>query len=70
MYPVFGIRGATWFLGTAEWTFGMLLLIGFWNKQLGVLVLLGHKRTFRCRIVLWDHASPRQAHKKNASRPI
>jgi len=34
------------------------------------LVLLGHKRTFWCRIVLWDHASPRQAHKRNASRHI
>jgi len=36
MYPVFGIRGATWFLGVAEWTFGLLLLFGFWNKQLGI----------------------------------
>jgi hypothetical protein len=35
-----------------------------------VLVLLGHKRTFWCRIVLWDHASPRQAHKRDASRHI
>jgi uncharacterized membrane protein YkgB len=41
MYPVFGIRGATWFLGVAEWTFGLLLLLGFWNKQLGVLGALG-----------------------------
>ncbi|HXX13459.1 MAG TPA: triple tyrosine motif-containing protein, partial [Candidatus Eremiobacteraceae bacterium] len=35
-----------------------------------LLVLLGHKRTFWCRIVLWDHAYPRQAHKRNASRHI
>jgi uncharacterized membrane protein YkgB len=41
MYPVFGIRGATWFLGVTEWTFGMLLLLGFWNKQLGILGALG-----------------------------
>jgi hypothetical protein len=34
------------------------------------LVLLGHKRTFWCRIVLWDHASLRQAHKRSASRHI
>src|SRR5215472_16055690 len=34
------------------------------------LILLGHKRTFSCRIVLWDHVSPRQAHKRNASRHI
>jgi hypothetical protein len=32
------------------------------------LILLGHKQTFWCRIVLWDHVSPRQAHKRNASR--
>ena len=41
MYPVFGIRGATWFLGVAEWTFGLLLLLGFWNKQLGILGPIG-----------------------------
>jgi uncharacterized membrane protein YkgB len=41
MYPVFGIRGATRFLGVAEWTFGLLLLLGFWNKQLGILGALG-----------------------------
>ena len=41
MYPVFGVRGATWFLGVAEWTFGLLLLLGFWNKQLGILGAIG-----------------------------
>ncbi len=41
MYPVFGIRGATWFLGVSEWLFGTLLLLGFWNKTLGVLGALG-----------------------------
>jgi uncharacterized membrane protein YkgB len=41
MYPVFGIRGATYFLGVAEWTFGLLLFLGFWNKQLGILGALG-----------------------------
>src|SRR5262245_2016998 len=35
MYPVFAIRGATWFLGVAEWTFGLLLLLGFWINSLG-----------------------------------
>ena len=33
-----------------------------------LIVLLGHKITFSCRIVLWDHASPRQAHRRSASR--
>src|ERR1700732_764587 len=37
MYPVFGIRGASWFLGAAEWSFGRLLFCGFWNKSLGIL---------------------------------
>ena len=35
MYPVFGIRGASWFLGVSEWLFGALLFSGFWNKKLG-----------------------------------
>ncbi len=33
MYPAFGIRGASWFLGVAEWLFGALLLGGFWSRQ-------------------------------------
>ena len=41
LYPVFGVRGATWFLGVAEWTFGALLFAGFWNKKLGILGALG-----------------------------
>ena len=41
LYPVFGIRGASWFLGVAEWMFGTLLFLGFWNKQLGILGALG-----------------------------
>jgi uncharacterized membrane protein YkgB len=41
MYPVFGVRGATLFLGVAEWTFGLLLFLGFWNKQLGILGAIG-----------------------------
>lgn len=41
MYPVFGVRGATHFLGVSEWLFGALLLAGFWKKKLGVLGALG-----------------------------
>jgi hypothetical protein len=29
MYPVFGIKGASWFLGFAEWLLGGLLFAGF-----------------------------------------
>jgi uncharacterized membrane protein YkgB len=46
LYPVFGIRGASWFLGTAEWTFGTLILLGFWNKKIGALGALGSVATF------------------------
>jgi uncharacterized membrane protein YkgB len=46
LYPVFGIRGATWFLGTSEWLFGALLFLGFWDKRLGVLGALGSTVTY------------------------
>jgi uncharacterized membrane protein YkgB len=46
MYPVFGMKGATYFLGVSEWLFGALLLAGFWNKKLGVLGALGSVFTF------------------------
>ena len=41
MYPVFGIRGASWFLGVSEWVFGALLFAGFWDKRAGILGALG-----------------------------
>jgi uncharacterized membrane protein YkgB len=46
MYPVFGIRGASTFLGVSEWTFGALILAGFWNKRLGILGAAGSVITF------------------------
>jgi uncharacterized membrane protein YkgB len=46
MYPVFGVRGATYFLGISEWLFGGLVFAGFWNKKLGVLGALGSVATF------------------------
>src|SRR6202521_5145638 len=46
MYPVFGIQGASWFLGVSEWLFGALLFLGFWNKKLGILGALGSCVTF------------------------
>ena len=52
MYPVFGIRGASWFLGVSEWLFGALLLAGFWNKKLGVLGALGSVITFLCTVTI------------------
>jgi uncharacterized membrane protein YkgB len=52
MYPVFGIRGACWFLGVSEWTFGALLFIGFWKKTAGVFGALGGIASFVCTITI------------------
>lgn len=41
MYPVFGIKGACYFLGVAEWLFGALLFAGFWNKTSGAIGAIG-----------------------------
>jgi uncharacterized membrane protein YkgB len=46
LIPAFGLRGASWFLGVSEWTFGALLLFGFWNKRLGILGAMGSILTF------------------------
>src|ERR1700748_1972838 len=41
MHPVFGIQGASWFLGVSEWVICVLLALGFWNHTLGALGALG-----------------------------
>jgi uncharacterized membrane protein YkgB len=52
MYPVFGIKGATYLLGVSEWLFGALLFAGFWNNKLGVLGALGSVLTFICTVTI------------------
>jgi uncharacterized membrane protein YkgB len=52
MYPGFGIRGARWFLGVAEWLFGALLFAGFWNRKLGILGALGSVFAFMSTITI------------------
>jgi uncharacterized membrane protein YkgB len=52
MYPVFGIHGASWFLGVSEWLFGALLFLGFWNKRLGILGALGSTVTFLMTVTI------------------
>src|SRR5262245_52138409 len=37
MYPVFGLHGATYFLGISEWLTAALLVWGFWNPKAGIL---------------------------------
>jgi uncharacterized membrane protein YkgB len=46
LLPAFGVRGAGWFLGATEWTFGVLLFLGFWNKPLGILGAAGSLFTY------------------------
>ena len=52
LYPAFGIRGASWFLGVAEWLIALLLCMGFWNKQLGILGALGSVITFLSTVTI------------------
>jgi uncharacterized membrane protein YkgB len=52
MYPVFGVQGSSWFLGVSEWLFGALLLLGFWNKKLGILGAAGSCVTFIMTITI------------------
>jgi len=46
LYPLFGIQGASWFLGVSEWLFGALLFWGFWDKRAGILGAIGSTATF------------------------
>src|SRR5438132_13368312 len=46
MYPVFGIQGASWFLGVSEWLIAGLLFWGFWNHKAGLLGAIGSIGTF------------------------
>ena len=64
LYPLLGMRGATLFLGVSEWTFGTLLLLGFWNKRLGILGAVGSIATFVGTVTIipfmpegWDAAA-------------
>ena len=64
LYPLFGHAGASYFLGASEWTFGSLLLAGFWDKRLGVLGALGSTGTFIATVTIipfmpegWDVAA-------------
>jgi uncharacterized membrane protein YkgB len=52
LYPAFGVRGASAFLGASEWTFGVLLLLGFWNPRLGFLGAAGSTLTFIATVTI------------------
>lgn len=52
MYPAFGLRGASWFLGVSEWLFSALLFWGFWDKRVGVLGAIGSAGTFIATVTI------------------
>ena len=52
LYPVFGIQGASWFLGVAEWLIGALLFLGFWDKRVGIVGAAGSTATFIATVTI------------------
>jgi uncharacterized membrane protein YkgB len=64
MYPVFGVRGGSWFLGAMEWLICLLLFWGFWNRQAGILGALASCATFVATVTIipfmpngWDEVA-------------
>jgi uncharacterized membrane protein YkgB len=68
LIPAFGVRGASWFLGTTECTFGLLLFLGFWNKPLGILGAAGSLFTYASTITIIP-SSPKLGRPKPAASP-
>ena len=52
LYPAFGVRRGSEFLGASEWTILALLYAGFWDKRFGVLGSLGSKFTFATTVTI------------------
>jgi uncharacterized membrane protein YkgB len=52
LYPAFGIRGASWFLGTMEWLICLLLFLGFWSRRAGILGAIGSCGTFVATVTI------------------
>jgi uncharacterized membrane protein YkgB len=64
MYPVFGLHGASYFLGVSEWLTAALLLWGFWNPRAGLLGAILSVGTFVTTVSIipfmpdgWDAAA-------------
>jgi uncharacterized membrane protein YkgB len=64
LYPAFGVRGGSWFLGVVEWLVCLLLFWGFWNREAGSLGALGSCATFVATVTIipfmpngWDEAA-------------
>ena len=74
MYPVFGQRGATYFLGVSEWLTAALLVWGFWNPRAGILGAILSVATFVTTVTIipfmpdgWDAAAGFPAMKGNVA---
>lgn len=52
LYPAFGVRGATFFLGSAEWLIGFIMLLGFWNRRAAILGALGSCATYVATVTI------------------
>jgi len=64
MYPVFGLHGASYFLGVSEWLTAALLIWGFWSPRAGVLGAILSVGTFVTTVSIipfmpdgWDAAA-------------
>ena len=74
MYPVFGLHGATYFLGISEWLTAALLAWGFWNPRAGALGAVLSVATFVTTVTIipfmpdgWDPAAGFPAMKGNVA---
>jgi uncharacterized membrane protein YkgB len=74
MYPVFGLRGASYFLGVSEWLTAALLIWGFWNPKAGLLGAILSVGTFVTTVTIipflpdgWDPAAGFPAMKGNVA---
>ena len=74
MYPVFGLHGASYFLGVSEWLTAALLIWGFWNPRAGVLGAILSVATFVTTVAIipfmpdgWDAAAGFPAMKGNVA---
>jgi uncharacterized membrane protein YkgB len=74
MYPVFGLHGASYFLGVSEWLTAALLIWGFWNPRAGVLGAALSVGTFVTTVSIipfmpdgWDAAAGFPAMKGNVA---
>src|SRR5690242_14713757 len=74
MYPVFGLHGASYFLGGSEWLTAALLIWGFWNPKAGLLGAILSVATFVTTVTIipfmpdgWDAAAGFPAMKGNVA---